>query len=1270
MGQVDQRVTLDWMPVQEQRLPNQEVVPLQFFSGASLDKDFLPVYEKLYPLPSGSASAIPELSVLRTEIVNDTRGLYNSSAIESDFKIKSNTVYRKKQGYVSVTVEPLRKTSAGAIERLVEFEIKLRPGLSSTAPVLPRTSVRNSIFSSGKWNRIALTENGIYKMDYAFLKSIGLDVDNLDPRTIQVFGNGGGQLPYLNSATRFDDPEENAIFVSGEGDGRFDAGDYVLFYGTSQTRWKYDNNSQSFIHQINAYCDTTYYFVSAGRQTGKRISSRVSSSASPTSDVSDFNDFGFHETDQYNLLKSGREWYGEKLDNINPSRTFSFTLPNHLPGEPVKLKVNLIGRATNSIGHNNNSFIIKVNGTQVTTQGFADVGSSAQDNYALPVTITQNVTVPGNTVDVTVQFYSSDPNGIGWLNFIEVGSTCSLQTTGRLAHFHFRNASSVGPGTFTRFNVSGVSNSHLVWDVTEPTEVVEQGHQKNGSDLSFVASSDVLREYVTFNPGVTLAPAASGTVDNQNLHGLGQAEMIIVTHPSFTSQAEKVAGFHRSQGLRVHVVNTRQVFNEFSSGAQDVCAIRNMMKLFYDRASSPSAMPRSLLLFGDASYDNKYRLADNTNYITSYQSAGSLNNTQTYMSDDFFGLLDASEGEWTNSEIVDLSVGRLPVRTITEAESAAGKILNYGGASLSSASVNSPDQPLGDWRNMVSFVADDQDNNTHFKQADTLANRVSRNYPIYNLDKIYLDAYNQVTTPGGQRYPDAQRAIVDRVERGTLLMTYVGHGGEVGWGHERILEVADINGWTNYQHLAAFLTATCEFTRIDDPARVSAGEYIFLNPKGGGICLFTTSRLAFSSSNNNLCQRFYTHVFEPFEGRSPTIGEIFEQTKIDVYSDQYVRNFILVGDPALTLSYPSYKVRTTAINGHPLQSSAPDTMKALSKVTITGEVTDRSGNRLSNFNGVVNPTVYDKWTTYYTLGNDESISSDPSYPQPFRAQRNIIYKGKVSVTNGTFSFSFVVPKDIQFAFGYGKVSYYAQNGISDATGYDTVFCVGGYDANGTADENGPAIRLFMNDEKFLSGSMTDENPTLLALVSDSSGINAVGSGIGHEMTATLDNDPKQLIVLNDYYQNDLNSFQSGKVAYDFKSLSAGPHSIRFKVWDVYNNSNEAVIDFIVAESAKLAIDHLLNYPNPFTTHTRFIFEHNRPNSALDAQVQIFTVSGKLVKTISGQIISEGFRSDELSWDGLDDYGDRIGKGVYLYKLRLRTPEGSTAEKFEKLVILR
>ncbi|MFM2207869.1 MAG: hypothetical protein RL213_1844 [Bacteroidota bacterium] len=1256
---------LEWKGVHETKLPDERVFLNQYFEGAVLDGNFLPCYEQLFELPAGSYDAKPQLTVVRTEKISDTRGIA-ATDLSADFKVNCRTVYRKKKPFAAVNVCAIRASASGGYERLVEFRLSAQP-LAGTAPARARrTAAASSALSAGEWYRVAVTGTGVYRLSYAFLKNIGMDVDRIDPRNLRVYGSGGGQLPYLNSATPYEEAPENAIYVYGESDGRFDQGDYALFYGTSQTVWKYDSSNVRFSYKTNQYCDTTYYFITADAGVGKRISSRSTSASQPVVNVTTFNDYAFHENDQYNLLKSGREWYGERMDNINPTRSFSFTFPNVTPGSPIILRAGFLGRAINSINNNNNAFIVKVNGTTIATQYFADVGTSPQDNYALPVSLLDTVPASGANVDVTIQFYSSDPGAIGWVNFIELNGRCSLTANGRPAQFRFRDAESVGPGNTAQFNIPGIGANHLVWDVTDPVEVVLQETADNNGIRGFAASAEDLHEYIAFTPSSAGDPIAAGKMKNQDLHGLSEAEMIIVTYPGFRAQSEQLAAFHRSRGLTVHVADTREVYNEFSSGAQDVCAIRNFVKMFYERATTPEEMPRYLLLMGDASYDNKYRITDNTNFVPSYQSTGSLNQTQTYTSDDFFGLLDQNEGEWGNGEIVDMAVGRLPVKSVAEAQSAVDKIIDYGGSVASAAESAST---RGDWRNIVAFVADDQDNNTHLKQADALADTVDSRHRLYNIDKIYMDAFNQITTPGGQRYPEAQRAIVDRIERGALLLTYIGHGGEVGWAHERVLEVSDINGWTNKHRLAAFLTATCEFTRVDDPSRTSAGEYVFLNPQGGGICLFTTSRLAFSSSNYNLAKKFYTHVFEPFEGRVPTLGEVFEETKADVFSDIYVRNFLLIGDPALPLAYPTFNVRTTEINGRPVQVGS-DTLKALRRVTVSGEVTDLNGNRLTGFNGIITPTVYDKKMTYYTLGNDQNVSSDPSIPRPFTAQRNVIFKGKTSVTNGSFTFTFVVPKDIQFPYGFGKISYYAQNGVSDATGYDTSIVVGGFDAGMSGDEAGPAIRLYMNDEKFIRGSMTDENPKMLAFISDSSGINGVGSGIGHDMTAVLDNDAGKTFVVNDYFQYDLDSYRQGKVTFPFEDLSTGPHSLKFKVWDVHNNSSEAITDFIVEESAVLALDHVMNYPNPFTTSTTFMFEHNRPYTPLDAQIQVFTVSGKLLKTISGRILNEGFRSEELKWDGLDDFGDRIGKGVYIYKLKVRTPDGSTADKFEKLVILR
>lgn len=1248
--------TINWLSPFEKTLEDGSVFRSLNFSKAAFNEEYLPEYVISEPLPAGVNSISVSIQPTSVLPLQEKDLILFPQNVENNFRVQSKVIYKKKQPYSWISILPVRSTGNGNFEKLVSFTVNMSTGTNQANRIQARYYKPSSVLASGDWYRIAVTQNGVYKITYSFLKNLGVPIDSIDPHTIQLYGNGGGMLPFLNSSPRADDLNENAILVSGEADSKFDSTDYILFYGTAQTRWKYDSLNRQFTHQINYYSDSTYFFLTYGQQNGKRIQSQASD-ANTNINVNSFDDYAYHETDLYNLLMSGREWLGEQIDNLNNSISFNFTTPNVIGSDTMFIRSSLAGRATVSGSH---SFSLSLNGSSLQSQSFQYVGTAPQDPICNMVAINYSTTSVSSTTTTTFYFNSTDPAGQGWVNYVELNYRRNLDFNGSGSQMLFRDQRSVGAGNVALFNISGISSSDKIWDVTDPVNVADQQFSINGSAAQFGHASDVIHEYLVFDGTQYLNPIAAGRISNQNLHALPQANMLIVTSPYFWTQANALADFHRTHdNLTVNVVTTHQIFNEYSSGSQDVSAIRDFTKMFYDRAASASDMPRFLLLFGDASYDNKYRIPGNTNFVTSYQSPGSTNNTQTYISDDFFGLLDDNEGNWYNGETVDLAIGRLPVKSGDEANAALNKIQHY---------VTAP-ACLGSWRNIISFVADDQDYNVHFRQSDTLAERVRRTYLPYNIDKIYLDAYQQVSTPGGQRYPDGHQAIIDRVQNGTLLITYIGHGGELGWGHERFLENNDILGWSNFDKLAGFLTATCEFTRVDDPARTSAGEYVFLNPNGGSICMFTTSRLAFSSSNNNLCLAFYNHIFEKQNNEYLTTGEIFERTKVDMASDMYVRNFILIGDPAVRLAYPEYVVKTTSINGDPAGSTS-DTLKALSKVIVTGEVQDLSGNILSNFNGQVNPTVFDKPLTIYTIGNDSNDPSNPSMAQPFKLQKNVIYSGRASVHNGLFSFTFYVPKDISYQYGTGKISYYATNFSVDANGFDTTITVGGVNANSGSDSQGPQIRLYMNDEKFVRGGMTDKNPYIYALISDSSGVNTVGTGIGHDMTAELDNKTERHYILNDYYENDLNSYTNGKVYYRLKDLEAGPHTVSLKVWDVFNNSTEATTDFIVSEDAKLALDHVLNYPNPFTTHTMFMFEHNRPFVAMDIQVQIFTVSGKLIKTLSTHTTPSGYRFEGLEWDGLDDFGDKIGKGVYVYKLRIKTTDGDTADKFEKLVVLR
>jgi hypothetical protein len=1252
------RYTINWLPVLELTQDDLPSVSLNF-EGISFDGNKQPRYVITEPLFTPAEVKVTLKNVV-TEVLSNTKGVTDIQSLGEEFKIETHLVTRKKVNYYSASVLPIRRRG-GTIEKLISFETEITtsPSVSRSASV-SRSYARNSVLKNGEWYKIGVVQNGIHKLDYNFLKNLGIDVAAINPKRIQIYGNGGGSLPYANSIARYDDLQENAIYVEGENDGRLDSSDYVLFYGTSQTRWNYNETTAQFNHVLNMYADTTYYFITVEQNAGRRIQSRASAS-SPTATVTSFDDYYFKEVEINNLIGSGREWYGESMDVINNTVSFTVNVSNISTSDSVHLRSTYAGRAKNS-GFNN-SFTLRMNGGLIGTIAFSDVGDYPADNYANPVSYASAFPATTGTMNFGITLNSTDASAQGWINYVELNYRRNLIMSGN--QFQFRDSKNTGAGVVAEYQINNSSPAVQVWDVTNPINPVLQQSQYNAGTISFAANADQMHEYLAWTGQQYNNAFNCGTVVNQNLHGLPQANMLIVTNPGFLQQANSLADFHRSyDNMTVHVVTTTEIYNEYSSGAQDVCAIRDFTKMFYDRATGPITMPEYLLLFGDASYDPKNRLPSNTNYVICYQAANGYNKTQSYISDDFFALLDDYEGEWSYGELMDICVGRMPVRSAIEATSMVNKIFHY----VNGNGVT-PNPTLNNWRNVITFVADDQDNNTHVKQADSLAVRVARSYPIYNIEKIYLDAFNQVTGAGGQRYPDAHDAISNRIDRGTLLITYIGHGNEINWTKERVLEISDINAWANIDRLAAFLTATCEFTRVDDPSRTSAGELVYLNPTGGGICMFTTTRLAYSNSNYNLCQRFIIHFFEKQNGSPLTCGQIFEQTKLDVYTDSNLRNFILLGDPALRLAFPKFNVKTNTVNG--VDASLPtDTLKALSKVTITGEIQDGNGNKLTSFNGLVMPTVFDKVQRFATIGNDINDRTDPSSPMSFELQKNIIYSGRTSVTNGEFSFTFIVPKDISFQVGTGKISYYAHNGTDDANGYNNTVYVGGINTNAAQDIEGPMVKLYMNDEKFVRGGITDKSPFLYAVLNDSSGINMVGTGIGHDITAELDAKTDKQYVLNEYYESDLNTYQSGKVRYQFKNLTSGPHLLTLKVWDVYNNSSESNTEFIVSETAELALDHVLNYPNPFTTHTTFMFDHNRPYTSMNVQVQIFTVSGKLVKTLSDRITSTGNHFDNMHWDGLDDYGDKIGRGVYVYKLRVQTDDGDYADQFEKLVILR
>lgn len=1166
------------------------------------------------------------------------------------------------ENFVMVRYNPLIYVGGEVkVVKKIDFQVDARPNPVMTTRA---TFALTSVLASGSWYKIGVPVSGVYKLDQQFLSDLGVSVSGLNPNHINIYGNHVPKLPTLNSAYHPDDLLKNSIYIAGDGDGSFDASDYILFYATGPEEVSYTGTD---INVSKGKVDSlAYYFIHIdAADLPKRIGT-ISNSGSPvTHTVSSYNDVLLHESNDTNLLKSGDAWFGEHYD-IELIKGFSYTLSDIQTSSPIRFKTRYASRCKNG----SRDLFVTVNGAVRDTLSAGII--FGEYTMATTATSTAVFNISSSTLSVSTELSRTSPATEAWLDYFQVNYRRLLQMGS--SQMLIRDLNSVGSGNVANYTVSNANSSVLIWEVTDPVNVNKVNGSLAGSTYSFAQNADTLRRFAAFYPSQAYVPTPVGTVANQNLHALPQVDYLIVTNALLRPQADRLAQLHQAQGTTVHVVDVQQVYNEFSGGMADPVAIRWFAKMFYDRAGGdPNLMPESLCLFGDGTYDPLNRISNNNYLMPTYNSVendASVDLIYSFTADDFFGLLDDGEAI-SATDLLDIGVGRIPVSDLETATDVVNKIehyMNFGSSLYSSAAGVQCDaagyaETFGDWRLKVVLMADDENGGQFVKDCEALSDSMETKYPEINIIKLYFDAYQQVVTSGGQRYPDVEEALNQNVNQGVLVVQYVGHGGETGLAQERVVDIPMIQSWRNINNLTVFISATCEFSRFDDPNRVSAGEITLTTPLGGAVALLTTTRLVYISVNTQLVQNLYSLIFSEENGSPLRLGEIIRRTKNLTTGSDNMRNFSLLGDPALRLGKPAPMIVTDSLNGVEI-TAATDTLKALSKVTISGHVNNASGVLMSNYNGIVYPTVYDKWKTKYTLGQDAN-----SPVLPFDLQNNIIYKGKATVTNGYFKFSFVVPKDIDYTFGNGKISYYSQNGSINNYGFDTTIVVGGVDPNGISDDIGPTVSLYMNDDNFANGGLTDENPVFIAEISDENGINTTGNGIGHDITLILDGNTADPLILNNYYEADLDTYQSGKVSYQLLDLTPGPHTLTFKVWDVNNNSSEATLDFVVAENENLAISHLLNYPNPFTTNTDFFFEHNRPCETMTARLEIFTVSGKLVKTIIEQVDCPGFRNEGINWDGKDDFGDRLGRGVYVYKLTLEAGDGERAEKIEKLVIL-
>jgi Peptidase family C25 len=1087
-----------------------------------------------------------------------------------------------------------------------------------TSPIF----AQNSVLAEGKFFKIGVTKTSVYRLNATFFRELGVNIAEINPRNLRLFGNGGGMLPQSNNASRPTNLTENAIWVKGEADGRFDESDAVLFFGQSPHEIIYNAAEKRLEHQLNAYSDTTFYFLQLGNVPGLRLQNQQAGKSGAM--LNTYDDYVFRETEAVNKIQSGREWWGEYFGS-QVQQELIFEIQGVVGNAPFLLRA-----ATVAAAQVNTKFSVLLNGQPVGSQSMATVSTYRYDlkgqrtlqNYAGTLAPETNRLRVGLTFDKAGQTSAE-----GYLDFVGVQFKRSLRRYDQPTII--QNLSSLGQDS-VQYVVDQASAVLQIWDITDGLRPRNQLFRLNGAEATFGTDAKILRRFVLFAENQLQTPVVAAAMPNQNLRAAPTPELLIVTSGAWLAQAQRLANFRQTHDkLTTLVVTTAQVYNEFASGQPDPVAIRDFAKYLNDR--QPNRL-KYLLLFGDATYDfkNNSQLQDPSqmaNLVPTYQSRESAQPVFSYSSDDFFGFLKPSDGVWnedfSGNHLLDIGVGRLPAKTPDEARTMIDKLIRYTQKSAS-----------GRWQQRVTFVADDGDGNIHQQDADDLAALIGRTATAYDISKIYVDAFPQVVSSTLQRAPEVNRHIDQSVENGTLILNYTGHGGASIWAEEQILTLQDLLGWRNFNNMPLLVTATCEFGRFDDPNVVSGAELAVLSPRGGAIAALTTTRPVFANTNFLLNQAFYGSVFQSVDGQMPRLGDVMRLTKNNSLSGVLNRNFTLLGDPSMRLNYPENQVKITT----------NDTLKAGKLVTIKGEIR-RQNQLLNNFNGTATVSVFDKETQFATKGTESS-------PMRYGQFDSKLFEGKATVQNGRFAVQFVVPKNIDYRLGKGRVSVHAMSADSlvNAAGGSNQVLVGGSDVL-VADNKPPVMTLFLNNEDFKNGGEVNENPLFIAKISDENGLNLSRAGIGQDMRLTL-NDTLAL-TMNDYFTANQDDFRAGVILFPFQQLPAGNHKLKLKVWDTYNNATEGTLDFRVLPSGKV-LKNWVVFPNPFSDIATVQLSPMKEGDDLEMSMQIFDLSGKLVKAEKYDSYNTDNDWKAATWQGTDQYNQKVATGVYSLRLTVRS----------------
>ena len=1122
-------------------------------------------------------------------------------------------------------------------------------------------NINKSVLSNGNWFKFKIKNSGIFKFSYENLFDLNILKNPIPNNKIAIYSNSSKMLGFQVGDLRPKDLSQIPTKIIGSSNGMFGPGSTIYFYSEANGHEYYDESDGYLKKEINLYSDTNYLFLTTSGNIRKSIP--IISLPNPTAQLYDFTKVVHHEEELVNFIKSGREWMGEKF--INNPLIFKSTYKSPIVQNPnLKIRYRVCARSSNPIDNKisliiNNDTVSNGLINKISSVYYSDYVKFLNKNYS-----TVNYEISEYN-DLNIRFfYHQEDNPKAWIDYFTINTTERITTEKKETIINILEKNDL----VTSLNIISAMDSPKAWDITDIHKTQEVKTYKNDSGFTFNSKLDTIKRFIFFEEKSFNTPEFVEEVTNQNLHGLNSTNYLIITNNKFLNQANRLIDLHkRRDKITGQIVDVDNIYNEFSCGRPEASAIRDFIKYIYDKGRGTSDSLRYVLLLGEGSYDPKNRISNNINFIPTFQSLNSNKLTSSYVTDDFYGLMDNHEGTYLNGDLLDLGIGRIPAKNITEAKNTIDKIFEYYDEYTFPENATVFEKKLltskGNWKNNIVFVADDGDNNEHMKQANSLAQKIDSSISFLNQKKIFVDAFPKKNTNLGEISPEANKKLVDVLDKGTLIINYTGHGGEEGWASERVFLINDILSMKNRNKLPLFMTATCEFSRFDSPEGVSAGEYLIIKPRGGAIALFTTVRLVFSIPNFKLNESFYTVLESSINNNKTTIGDLFKNTKVYNNGGVNDRNFTLLGDPAVRLSIPTNKVVLDSVT---YLGSKIDTIKSLSSPTLHGRLLKSDGTIHLDFNGWVEISLFDKKQNVKTLANDYN-----SKVFSYKSQEDLLFIGKAFVKNGYFKSDIFIPKDTRKNFNFSRLSFYAIDSImGEGTGSNENIMIGGTAKNVTEDNVGPSISLFLDDTSFVFGDNVKPSPIFIASLIDSSGINIIPNDIGKDLVLTIDERTDLNYVLNNYYIPSSTTYKKGEVIFPIDELEEGRHSLEFKAYDNQNNSSKAYTEFIIEKNPKLALKHILNYPNPFTTKTGFYFEHNQTSENLEIIIHIHTITGKIIKTLEGTYSSTSKRIGPIQWDGLDEFGDKIGKGVYVYQITAKNKKGETDKGIQKLVLLR